>query len=59
MTPDAAPPKNARQKEGAVGRLPFLYYDAQEDSDFGKPADRLSAIRKAPFYGFWMGACVL
>lgn len=34
-------------------------YDAQEDSDFGKPAYRLSAIRKAPFYGFWMGACIL
>lgn len=34
-------------------------YDAQEDSDFGKPAYRLSAIRKAPFYGFWMGACLL
>ncbi len=34
-------------------------YDKQEDSDFGKPAYRLSAIRKAPFYGFWMGACLL
>lgn len=34
-------------------------YDAQEDVDFGKPAYRLSEIRKAPFYGFWMGACLL
>lgn len=34
-------------------------YDAQEDVDFGKQAYRLSAIRKAPFYGFWMGACIL
>lgn len=34
-------------------------YDAQEDTQFGKPAYRLSAIRQAPFYGFWMGACLL
>ncbi len=34
-------------------------YDKQEDEDFGKQAYRLSAIRKAPFYGFWMGACIL
>lgn len=34
-------------------------YDAQDDADFGKQAYRLSAIRKAPFYGFWMGACIL
>ena len=34
-------------------------YDAQEDSDFGKPAYRLSEIRKPPFYGFWLGACIL
>ena len=34
-------------------------YDAQEDTDFGKPAYRLSEIRKAPFYGFWTGACLL
>lgn len=34
-------------------------YDAQEDVDFGKQAYRLSAIRQAPFYGFWMGACIL
>ncbi len=34
-------------------------YDKQEDIDFGKQAYRLSAIRKAPFYGFWMGACIL
>jgi succinate dehydrogenase/fumarate reductase flavoprotein subunit len=34
-------------------------YDKQDDEDFGKPAYRLSEIRKAPFYGFWMGACIL
>ncbi len=34
-------------------------YDNQEDTDFGKQAYRLSEIRKAPFYGFWMGACIL
>ena len=34
-------------------------YDAQEDTDFGKPAYRLSAIRKAPFYGCWLGASLL
>ena len=34
-------------------------YDAQEDADFGKPAYRLSAIRKAPFYGCWLGASLL
>lgn len=34
-------------------------YDAQDDADFGKQAYRLSGIRKAPFYGFWMGACIL
>lgn len=34
-------------------------YDKQDDEDFGKQAYRLSAIRKAPFYGFWMGACLL
>ena len=34
-------------------------YDKQNDEDFGKPAYRLSALRKAPFYGFWMGACIL
>lgn len=34
-------------------------YDAQDDADFGKQAYRLSPIRKAPFYGFWMGACIL
>ena len=27
--------------------------------DFGKPAYRLSEIRKPPFYGFWLGACIL
>ncbi|MGN0708173.1 MAG: FAD-binding protein [Faecalibacterium sp.] len=34
-------------------------YDAQEDTDFGKPSYRLSAIRKAPFYGCWLGASLL
>ncbi len=34
-------------------------FDKQEDEDFGKQAYRLSEIRKAPFYGFWMGACIL
>lgn len=34
-------------------------YDAQEDSDYGKEAFRLSAIRTAPFYGGWFGACYL
>lgn len=30
-------------------------YDKQKDEDFGKEAYRLSAIRQAPFYGFWIG----
>ena len=34
-------------------------YDMQEDADFGKQAYRLSALKKAPYYGFWMGACLL
>ena len=34
-------------------------YDQQNDEDFGKPAYRLSAIRKAPFYGCWLGASLL
>ena len=34
-------------------------YDAQEDSDYGKPAYRLSSLRTAPYYGFWLGACLL
>lgn len=34
-------------------------FDAQEDTDFGKPAYRLSSLREAPFYGFWTGACLL
>ncbi len=34
-------------------------YEKQEDVDFGKQAYRLSALKKAPFYGFWMGACLL
>lgn len=34
-------------------------YEKQEDEDFGKPAYRLSALKTAPFYGFWMGACIL
>ena len=34
-------------------------YDQQNDEDFGKPTYRLSAIRKAPFYGCWLGASLL
>lgn len=34
-------------------------YDKQDDEDFGKPAYRLSALKQAPYYGFWMGACLL
>ena len=34
-------------------------YDQQNDEDFGKPAYRLSAIRKAPFCGCWLGASLL
>ncbi len=34
-------------------------YEKQDDEDFGKPAYRLSGLKKAPFYGFWMGACIL
>lgn len=34
-------------------------YDKQDDEDFGKPAYRLSALKTAPFYGFWLGACLL
>ena len=34
-------------------------YDQKEDVDFGKPAYRLSALKKAPYYSFWMGACLL
>ena len=34
-------------------------YEKQEDVDFGKQAYRLSALKTAPYYGFWMGACLL
>ena len=34
-------------------------YDTQNDEDFGKPAYRLSAIRTAPIYGYWLGASLL
>ncbi|WP_350454767.1 FAD-dependent oxidoreductase [Slackia heliotrinireducens] len=34
-------------------------YDAQEDTQFGKEAYRLSAIREAPFYGAWYGGSLL
>lgn len=34
-------------------------YDAQEDSDYGKEAYRLSELRTAPFYGCWFGASLL
>lgn len=35
------------------------YYDKQVDEEFGKPAYTLSAIRKAPFYGGWLGGSLL
>ena len=35
------------------------FYDAQEDADYGKEPFRLSAIRQAPFYGFWCGGALL
>ncbi|MBR1812676.1 MAG: FAD-binding protein [Lachnospiraceae bacterium] len=34
-------------------------YDKQDDEDFGKMKERLSAIRTAPFYGCWLGASLL
>ncbi len=34
-------------------------YDAGEDTQFGKEAYRLSAIREAPFYGAWFGGALL
>lgn len=34
-------------------------FDAQEDTEFGKEAYRLSAIREAPFYGAWYGGSLL
>ncbi len=34
-------------------------YDQQDDPDFGKPAYRLSALRTPPFYGYWLGGCLL
>ncbi len=34
-------------------------YDAGADTQFGKEAYRLSAIRTAPFYGAWFGGCLL
>ncbi|MEE8716808.1 MAG: FAD-binding protein [Coriobacteriales bacterium] len=34
-------------------------YDAQEDSDYGKEAYRLSELRTPPFYGCWFGASLL
>ncbi|MBR2836151.1 MAG: FAD-binding protein [Coriobacteriales bacterium] len=33
--------------------------DAGYDEDFGKPSCRLSAIREAPFYGYWLGSSLL
>lgn len=35
------------------------FYDAQEDSDFGKEPYRLSEMRTAPFYGVWFGGSIL
>lgn len=43
---------------GSVERYNELY-DKQNDEDFGKMAQRLSAIRQAPFYGCWLGASLL
>lgn len=34
-------------------------YDAGKDTEFGKEAYRLSAIREAPFYGAWFGGALL
>ena len=34
-------------------------YEAGEDTQFGKPFYRMSSLKTAPFYGFWMGACLL
>jgi len=34
-------------------------FDAGYDEDFGKPSVRLSAIRTAPFYGYWLGSSLL
>lgn len=34
-------------------------FDAQVDDDFGKESYRLSALRKAPFYGCWFGGSLL
>ncbi len=34
-------------------------YDAGEDADFGKMPQRLSDIRKAPFYAAWLGTTLL
>jgi uncharacterized protein with FMN-binding domain len=34
-------------------------YDAQDDSDYGKEAYRLSELRTPPFYGCWYGASLL
>ena len=36
-----------------------LVIEKGEDEDFGKLPLHLSKIEKAPFYGFWMGACLL
>lgn len=34
-------------------------FDAQEDSDYGKEAYRLSELRTPPFYGCWFGGSLL
>ena len=34
-------------------------YDMQDDVDFGKPAYRLSELRKPPYYGLWLGGSLL
>ena len=35
------------------------YFDNQKDEEYGKEAYRLSAIRQAPYYGFWLGGTLL
>lgn len=49
---------NAENLVATVERYNELF-DAQEDSDFGKEAFRLSEIRTAPFYGVKLGGTAL
>jgi succinate dehydrogenase/fumarate reductase flavoprotein subunit len=50
--------ESARTFLATVDRYNELY-DAGEDSDYGKPVYRLSDIRNPPFYGVWLGSCLL